>query len=87
MKFDTKFKALSPNKSSLLTHKDVDRLAVLSWLAMGIYQYLLLHGTHSIAELGHKSPNTSFAAISKGLQELVDLGLIEEVAEVQGGAV
>lgn len=86
MKFETKFKALSPNKSSLLTHDEIDKLAALSWLAMGIYQYLLLHGTQSVAGLGQKSPNTSFAAISRGLQELIDSELIEEVAEVQGGA-
>lgn len=86
MKFDTRFRALSPNKSSLLSHEDIDKLAALSWLSMGIYQYLLLHGTQSVAGLGQKSPNTSFAAISKGLQELIDSGLIEEVAVVQGGA-
>ena len=78
MKFETKFKALSPNKSSLFTHEEIDRLAKLSWLAMGIYQYLLLHGTRSVAELGLKSQFTPYAVISTGLRELIDLGLIEE---------
>lgn len=86
MKFETKFKAVSPNKSSIFTREEIDKLAVLSWLAMGIYQYLLLHGTQSVAELGLKSRFTPYAVISTGLRELIDVGLIEEVAEVQGGA-
>ena len=64
MKFETKFKAVSPNKSSIFTREEIDKLAVLSWLAMGIYQYLLLHGTQSVAELGLKSRFTPYAVIS-----------------------
>lgn len=87
MRSETKFKALAPCKSSLMTHEDIDKLAGLSWLAMGIYQYLLLSGEKSVLDLGNNSPSTSYVVISAGLQELIDSGLIEEVAEVKGGAV
>lgn len=87
MTFDTRYKALSPRKASLLSHEDIDRLAKLSWMAMGIYQYLLLNGVNSVAELGAKSPNTSYAAISNALDELIQLDLIAEVtSEVSDAA-
>lgn len=81
MRSDTQYRALSPNKSSLLTHEDIDKLAKLSWMAMGIYQYLLLNGASSPIELSHKSPKTLYLAISDALDELIKLGLIAEVAE------
>lgn len=83
MKFETQYKALSPNKSSGLNHDDIDKLAKLSWLAMGIYQYLLLHGNQSIVQLGRQSPNTPFMAICGGIDELVTLGFVEEVVGVE----
>lgn len=79
MKFDTQYKAVLLNKSSGFDDETVDELAKLSWLAMGLYQYLLLHGNHSIVQLGLNSPGTPYAQISKGLQELVELGLVQEV--------
>lgn len=83
MTSDTQYKAVSPNKSSLLTHEDIDKLAKLSWMAMGIYQHLLLNGgSESIVQLGDKSPNTPYAAISAALDELIQLGLIETAGEV-----
>lgn len=81
---DTRYKATSPSKSSLLTHDDIDKLAKLSWMAMGIYQHLLLNGTgESVFQLGEKSPKTPYAAISAALDELIHLGLVtaEEAAE------
>jgi hypothetical protein len=76
---DTQYKALSPKISSLMTHDDIDKLAKLSWIAMGIYQYLLLDGAKSVADLGHQSPKTPYAAISDALDELITVGLVAEV--------
>lgn len=82
-----KYEAVSAKHlNGTLTLDEIERLAKLSWLAMGIYQYLVLHGTKSIAELGYESPTTSHAEISKGLEQLAELGLIKKAAEVQGGA-
>lgn len=89
MKFETQYKALSLNKSGALNHENLDKIAKLSWLAMGIYQYLLLHGSQSITQLGHRSPTTPFAVISSGLHELIEQEFIIEVVDgelVQGGA-
>lgn len=80
---NTQYKALSLKKSSLMTHDDIDKLAKLSWIAMGIYQYLLLDGAKSVAELGSRSPKTPYAAISDALDELIAVGLVAEaVGEV-----
>lgn len=84
MKAEIQFEAVScKHLNGSLTLDEINKLAKLNWLAMGIYQYLTLHGPKSVLELGHESPTTPFAVISKGLQELIDLGLVAEVVEAE----
>lgn len=84
MRYVDKFKALPPHESSIFTHEN--RLAKLTQLEMGIYQDLLLHGTRSIANLeyGTFQNEVPFRGIVNALKALINLELIEEVAEVQG---
>lgn len=84
-----KYNAFVPNTYPHLTLEDVNKLAKLDWLAMGIYQYLIIHGAKSVEELAQNSPTTPYTEIRKALCKLILLSLVveeAEVAEVPGGA-
>lgn len=53
-------------------------LAKLSWLAIGIYLYLVYNSPATIEQLGKHSPSTPYAQISNALDELIALGLVAE---------
>lgn len=73
-----------PSQPGLMSTPVLDQISSLSLLAIGVFCYLRWHGATSIDQLGKANrPATSYLQMKAAIDELIELGLVEEILEAE----
>lgn len=76
-----KYIAATLDINGMCSIEEITKLAKVSWVAMGIYQYLIRHGAKSPLDLVAASPSTPMELVCDALEELIALELVKGGAE------